>query len=92
MSNATNPAAKSRTFFLRVVSRANEIGGAVDCALTETLTERGCFGLQVDTHVVGVEDGDYTNTRSSKYYPRGEFDDACGYRLSQGYVEIKVVR
>lgn len=91
MSNATNPAAKSRAFFLRVVSRANEIGGSVDCALTEVLTERG-FGFQVDTHVVGVEDGDYTDKRSSKYYPRGEFDDACGYRLSHGYVEIKAVR
>lgn len=88
MNNTATAAAKTATLSLLVSSPQNELFGAVRYTITDTLTERD-GGIQVDSHVVGIAEGDRVNQRHSKFHPGANFDGAVAYRLRSGYFAVR---
>lgn len=77
----------SRKFRTLIAGRACENFGAVRYTITETITERN-GGLQVDTHSLGMSEGERVDQRASNFYPGVTMDRAAAYRLRNGYTEI----
>lgn len=82
--NTTN----TKTFRLRVSSRANELFGAIDYTLTQTLTERD-GGVQVETVAKGTDDGARVDEKHTEFYAGVAMEHAVAYRLRNGYTEVR---
>ena len=78
----------TRVFQYRAHGPRTDFAGAVDYTVTETLTETP-GGLLVETHALGVCEGERVNEREARIAPGCDMATACEYRRTHGYTEVK---
>ncbi len=93
MENNTSTTVRIYTF--RIKHRANDVGGAVDYTVTETLTFAPNGAIRVDVHSVGWAEGSRVDQRDTRHYPADErtatqrIESAHAYRTSNGYMVVQ---